>query len=466
MKKTSKINQIKHKKIFKKLKLGNKKAQILLAAVFVVLFAGIGSWFYYHSQAANAASIAMTASSSSVPENSEVTITIRANISSGANFNAVQANFAYDTNKFTYVSTRILGDTANDVLEGPISTDGGHIKIALGYRNNKTGSVDIAAVTFRARAEQASNLGTGLFSFDDDSAVVRYYESQENANVENELGTGPNYRTGTSVSVTDNTPPSTPTNFRSSGVTHNSVTLSWNASTDNAGVAGYRIYRGSTRLNTTLITTTSYTDSNLSASTSYGYSIEAVDINNFVSPRFSPSLSVTTDAAPADTSKPSTPANLRAQVSANRSATLTWNASTDNVGVTGYRIYGRNPGSTLVLLATVSTTSYTDNNLKPGATYTYAVTAIDAAGNESDRASVNTSVPEQNGDVNNGGCVDVYDLATVITNWNRTGSNLTKQQGNLIDTSDEIRQNIKIINIYDLAVVVSNYGKGLCPEQR
>jgi len=60
----------------------------------------------------------------------------------------------------------------------------------------------------------------------------------------------------------------------------------------------------------------------------------------------------------------------------------------------------------------------------------------------------------------------VYDLATVITNWNRTGSNLTKQQGNLIDTSDEIRQNIKIINIYDLAVVVSNYGKGLCPEQR
>jgi len=465
MKKTSKINQIKLKKIFKKLKLGNKKAQILLAVVFVVLFAGIGSWFYYHSQAANAASIAMTASSSSVRENDTVTITIRVNISAGANFNAVQANFAYDTNKFTYVSTRILGDTANDVLEGPISTDGGHIKIALGYRNNKTGSVDIATVTFRARVGQASNLGTGLFSFDDDSAVVRYYESQGNASVENELGTGSNYRTNTSVSVTDNTPPSTPTNFRSSGVTHNSVTLNWNASTDNAGVAGYRIYRGSTRLNTALITSTSYTDSNLSASTAYSYSIEAVDVNSFVSARSS-SLSVTTNATPPDTTKPTTPTNLRAQISANRSATLTWNASTDNVGVTGYRIYGRNPESTLVLLATVSTTSYTDNNLRPGATYTYAVTAIDAAGNESDRASVNTSVPEQNGDVNNGGCVDVYDLATVITNWNRTGSNLTKQQGNLIDTSDDIRQNIKIINIYDLAVVVSNYGKGLCPEQR
>jgi chitinase len=57
---------------------------------------------------------------------------------------------------------------------------------------------------------------------------------------------------------------------------------------------------------------------------------------------------------------------------------LTWNAATDNVGVTGYRVY-RNG----VLVSTVSGTSYTDTGLVAGTTYQYRVTAIDAAGNES-----------------------------------------------------------------------------------
>ncbi|MGW0807340.1 carbohydrate-binding protein, partial [Nonomuraea sp. NPDC002799] len=45
---------------------------------------------------------------------------------------------------------------------------------------------------------------------------------------------------------TDTTAPSVPGNLRSTGVTGTSVSLAWNASTDNVAVTGYEIYRGTT----------------------------------------------------------------------------------------------------------------------------------------------------------------------------------------------------------------------------
>ena len=61
------------------------------------------------------------------------------------------------------------------------------------------------------------------------------------------------------------------------------------------------------------------------------------------------------------------------------SITLDWNAATDDVGVTGYRLYN---GSTQV--GTATGTTYTFSGLACGVTYTLGVTAVDAAGNESD----------------------------------------------------------------------------------
>jgi hypothetical protein len=60
---------------------------------------------------------------------------------------------------------------------------------------------------------------------------------------------------------------------------------------------------------------------------------------------------------------------------------LRWEPATDNVGVTGYRIY-RNG----TLVATTTQTSYTISGLTCGTSYTVGLTAIDAAGNESNRA--------------------------------------------------------------------------------
>ncbi|MBK8479427.1 MAG: VCBS repeat-containing protein [Opitutaceae bacterium] len=80
-----------------------------------------------------------------------------------------------------------------------------------------------------------------------------------------------------------------------------------------------------------------------------------------------------TDALP-----PSVPTNLIGTASSSTAITLAWAASADDVDVTGYRIYRDG-----ALIGTSSTPGYSDTDLTPGTTYTYRVTAFDAAGNES-----------------------------------------------------------------------------------
>jgi glucosylceramidase len=74
----------------------------------------------------------------------------------------------------------------------------------------------------------------------------------------------------------DTTPPSAPTGLTASGTTATSTTLSWGASTDNVAVTGYRLYRGGAQIGTTT-GATSLTDSGLTASTTYSYTVKAFD---------------------------------------------------------------------------------------------------------------------------------------------------------------------------------------------
>lgn len=91
----------------------------------------------------------------------------------------------------------------------------------------------------------------------------------------------------------DTQAPTAPTNLRSTGKTSSSVSLAWNASSDNVGVTGYDVYRGST--NVTTVTGTSATVSGLAASTSYSFTVRARDAAGNLSPASS-AVSVTTDA--------------------------------------------------------------------------------------------------------------------------------------------------------------------------
>lgn len=96
-----------------------------------------------------------------------------------------------------------------------------------------------------------------------------------------------------------------------------------------------------------------------------------------------------------DTQAPTVPERLRASAVSANQITLTWNASSDNTGVAGYRIY-RNG----VLAGTVNnTTTFTDTGLAANTTYTYQVAAFDAEGNSSNKSSsaaatTRTSTPQ------------------------------------------------------------------------
>ncbi|MGF7045912.1 chitodextrinase [Paenibacillus sp. DS2015] len=266
--------------------------------------------------------------------------------------------------------------------------------------------------------------------------------------------------------VPDTIAPTVPTNLLLSAKTASTVTLTWTASTDNYQVAGYEIWRDSVKVATSVGTT--YTDSGLSPTTAYQYSVKAYDAANNKSPNSDPII-ITTDSgnvvtiyykqgyatpyihyrptagtwttAPgvvmtasevsgynkitinigpvngleaafnngsgtwdnnggknytfpngtstfvagvitaglpqgADITAPTIPTNVTSTGTTQTTTTLSWTASTDNIGVTGYEIW-RNG----VKVGTTALTSYTNTGLTPATAYNYTVKAYDAAGN-------------------------------------------------------------------------------------
>jgi chitinase len=186
--------------------------------------------------------------------------------------------------------------------------------------------------------------------------------------------------TSSAVAVTvaasgDTTPPSVPTSLTSPSQTSSSIALSWNASTDNVGVTAYDVYRGGSLLAST--TGTGYTATGLAAGTSYSFQVRARDAAGNAS-ALSAALTVSTQANPVDTTPPSVPTGLASPSQTSSSIALSWNASSDNVGVVGYDVYR---GGTLI--ASPSGTSYTATGLAASTGYSFQVRARDAAGNAS-----------------------------------------------------------------------------------
>jgi fibronectin type 3 domain-containing protein len=97
-------------------------------------------------------------------------------------------------------------------------------------------------------------------------------------------------------------------------------------------------------------------------------------------------------ATTTDTTAPTQPTGLTATAASSSQVNLSWTASTDNVGVTGYRIYrSSTAGTSPVLVNTITTTSYGDSGLTANTGYTYYVVAIDAANNQSAHSNTATA---------------------------------------------------------------------------
>lgn len=173
--------------------------------------------------------------------------------------------------------------------------------------------------------------------------------------------------------VADITAPSTPTNVTQGLTTNNSITFTWDASTDNVAVTGYKVYVD-TVLTQTLGVTTISTLSGLDTNTSYGIRISAFDAASNESAQ-STNVNMTTANDP-DTIAPSVPNSLTVTAVTSDSVSLSWGASSDNVAVQGYRVY--TDGASPIDVGNVL--SYTVTGLSSTTSYDFNVTAYDDAG--------------------------------------------------------------------------------------
>lgn len=162
------------------------------------------------------------------------------------------------------------------------------------------------------------------------------------------------------TTVLDTQTPSVPTGVNAVATSATSVQVTWSESTDNVGISKYIIYRNGSQVGTS--TTTSFTNSGLSPSTTYSYTVAAKDAAGNTSAQSSPPAVAT--ILQLDTLAPSVPTGVTGTALSTSSIRINWTASTDNVRVTGYRVY-RNGTE----VGTPTATSYTDSGLTGGTTY-------------------------------------------------------------------------------------------------
>ncbi len=169
-----------------------------------------------------------------------------------------------------------------------------------------------------------------------------------------------------SVAVPDTTRPATPakpTVTLASG----KATVTWAAVSDNVGVVKYGVRRDGVLLANP--TGRTYADPTVKQGKTYAYSITAYDAGGNVS-----AGSATTALVVPDTVVPTKPGAFKA-VAGLKKVTLSWTASTDNVGVAGYEVWR---GTTR--LSTTTGLTFTNTGLNTGSSYSYKVRAYDAKG--------------------------------------------------------------------------------------
>ncbi|WP_159025472.1 fibronectin type III domain-containing protein [Aquimarina sp. Aq78] len=295
-------------------------------------------------------------------------------------------------------STDNVGVTGYDVYQGDVK-----ITSVSGTSYNVTGLTANTTYEFRVKAKDAAGNTSGF------SSTVSV----------------------TTKEATDTEAPSVPTSLSASNVEQTSLSLSWGASTDNVGVIGYDVYQGNVKI--TSVDGTSYNVTGLTANTTYEFRVKAKDAAGNTS-GFSSTVSVTTKEA-TDTEAPSVPTSLSASNVEQTSLSLSWGASTDNVGVTGYDVYQGD-----VKITSVSGTSYNVTGLTANTTYEFRVKAKDAASASNvEQTSLSLSWGASTDNVGVTG-YDVYQGNVKITSVNGTSYNVT---GLTANTTYEFRVKAK-----------------------
>ena len=230
--------------------------------------------------------------------------------------------------------------------------------------------------------------------------------------------------------------PSIPQKLLVESVTSDTVSLSWEASTDNIGVAGYRVYRDKQLVQE--VQGEQFTDTGLTEDTEYTYEVRAFDAAGNQSEASNEVFARTSVSV--DDEAPTIPLNLKVDNVTTDAVNLSWEASTDNIGVAGYRVYRDKQ-----LVQEVQGEQFTDTGLMEDTEYTYEVRAFDATGNQSEASNrINVRTKE------------IVDHKPPTTPMNVRATVVTENKVTLLWEASSDESGIKSYQVYRNSILVGS----------
>jgi len=292
----------------------------------------------------------------------------------------------------TAVAAPVTITVDNEPPTGTIAINGG-----AAATNSRTTTLTLAATDDLGPVTHMrfSNTGTS-FSADEVYATTKTWTLTTGAGTKTVFVEFRDAAGNWSAPITDtivfDTTAATVSGVAATNVTNGSAIITWTSSEPATSQVEYGptiSYGSLTEVDTTLVTAHSTALAGLNPSTLYNYRVRSVDAAG--NQRIGVNQTFTTLAGAPDATPPSIPTNLAAVAVSATQINLSWNASTDNVAVTGYKVL-RNG----VQIATVGAPSYASVNLAPNTNYTYTVAAYDALNNTSQpsAAASATTLPD------------------------------------------------------------------------
>ncbi len=177
--------------------------------------------------------------------------------------------------------------------------------------------------------------------------------------------------------------PTVPGDFEVEAKSSSSISLTWTRSTNHGGIAHYEVWRDSSYIDKS--STTGYMDTGLANSTTFCYAVRAVGDKEGTSD-FTDTLC--TETFPYDdTGPPTVPMALIANAVSDTEIELTWDPSTDDLQVVGYKMFRDND-----FINSVASNMFNDIGLVNSTRYCYYVTAYDRLNQQSGASTTDCAV--------------------------------------------------------------------------
>lgn len=275
-------------------------------------------------------------------------------------------------------------DTEGPTVDITAPAESSVVEGVVGVAASAKDNVGVAKVDFYVNGTLKASDTSAPYSFNWDTKVTANGKVQLMAKAYDVSGNAGSDSIQVSVRGGDAQAPTTPANVSAQADASGKAIIKWAASTDNVGVAGYRILRNKVVVGQT--PSLEYLDVTALPNTGYGYQVIAYDqAGNSSAP--SNVVDVTTVSV-ADSEAPAAPGNVTAIPVSPNQINLTWTASTDNIGVAAYDIFRSTGKGQAIKVASVTKTGYGDTSLAPGTKYDYYVVARDSALNTSEKSAV------------------------------------------------------------------------------